>query len=87
VDTGFIYAFPNIAFAPGTLKAVATKGRPGRRATGTQTAGEPKAIKLTVHTGPRALQADGSDVALIDFEVVDAQGAVARPTRPAWISR
>jgi beta-galactosidase len=39
-----------------------------------QTAGEPKAIKLTLHTGPQGLQADGSDVALIDFEVVDAQG-------------
>ena len=37
-------------------------------------AGEPTAIKLTVHTGPQGLQADGSDVALIDFEVVDAKG-------------
>ncbi len=36
--------------------------------------GEPAAIKLTVHTGPHGLQADGSDVALVDFEVVDAQG-------------
>ena len=27
-----------------------------------------------VHTGPQGLQADGSDVALIDFEVVDAKG-------------
>jgi len=25
-------------------------------------------------TGPQGLQADGSDVALIDFEIVDAQG-------------
>ena len=32
------------------------------------------AIKLTLHTGPKGLQADGSDVALVDFEVVDAQG-------------
>ena len=39
-----------------------------------QTAGEPKAIRLTLHIGPKGLQADGSDVALIDFEVVDAKG-------------
>jgi beta-galactosidase len=39
-----------------------------------QTAGEPRSIKLTLHTGPNGLQADGSDVALIDFEVVDSQG-------------
>ena len=34
----------------------------------------PCAIRLTLHTGPQGLRADGSDVALIDFEVVDAQG-------------
>jgi beta-galactosidase len=27
-----------------------------------------------VHTGPDGLQADGSDVVLVDFEVVDADG-------------
>jgi beta-galactosidase len=39
-----------------------------------QTAGPARAIKLTVHTGPKGLLADGSDVAFVDFEVVDAQG-------------
>jgi beta-galactosidase len=39
-----------------------------------ETAGEPKAVKLTVHAGPDGLQANGSDVAFIDFEVVDADG-------------
>ena len=72
--TGFIYAFPEVAFAPGTLKAVATKGGKVVAQQEIQTAGEPAAIKLTLHTGPKGLQADGSDVALIDFEVVDAQG-------------
>jgi beta-galactosidase len=73
-DTGFIYAFPNVAFAPGTLKAVATKDGKVVAQQELQTAGEPAAIKLTLHTGPKGLQADGSDVALIDFEVVDAKG-------------
>jgi beta-galactosidase len=73
-DTGFIYAFPGIAFVPGSLKAVATKDGKIVAQQELQTAGEPYAIKLTAHTGPKGLQADGSDVALIDFEVVDAQG-------------
>ena len=73
-DTGFIYAFKNVAFAPGSLKAVATSGGKVVAQHELQTAGDPAAIKLTLHTGPKGLQADGSDVALIDFEVVDAQG-------------
>jgi beta-galactosidase len=73
-DTGYIYAFPDVAFAPGAIKAVATKGGKVVAQQEIRTAGEPKIIKLTVHTGPQGLQADGSDLALIDFEVVDAQG-------------
>jgi beta-galactosidase len=74
VNTGYIYAFPNVTFVPGTLKAVATKEGKIVAQQELQTAGEPKAIRLTLHTGPKGLQADGSDVALIDFEVVDAKG-------------
>jgi beta-galactosidase len=73
-DTGYIYAFPNVTFVPGAIKAVATKDGKVVAQQEIQTAGEPKAIKLTLHTGSQGLQADGSDVALIDFEVVDAQG-------------
>jgi beta-galactosidase len=73
-DTGCIYAFPNVTFVPGAIKAVATKDGKVVAQQEIQTAGEPKAIRLTLHTGPQGLQADGSDVALIDFEVVDAQG-------------
>jgi beta-galactosidase len=72
--TDYVYAFPDVKFASGSLKAVATKGGKIVAQQEIQTAGEPKAIKLTLHTGPKGLQADGSDVALIDFEVVDAQG-------------
>ena len=73
-DSGYVYAFPDVAFAPGTLKAVATKSGKVVAQEELKTAGAPSAIKLTVHTGPKGLQADGADVALIDFEVVDAQG-------------
>ncbi len=74
VDTGFVYAFPDIAFAAGSLKAMATIGGKVVAQQEIQTAGEPAAIRLTPHTGPQGLLADGRDVALIDFEVVDAQG-------------
>ncbi len=70
----YIYAFPNIAFVPGTIKAMATKNGQVVAQQEIKTAGPPKGIKLTVHTGPKGLQADGADVALIDFEVVDAEG-------------
>jgi beta-galactosidase len=73
-QNGYVYAFPDVGFAPGAIKAVATKGGKVVAQQEIQTAGEPKAIKLTLHTGPQGLQADGCDVALIDFEVVDAQG-------------
>ena len=73
-ETGYIYAFPDIAFEPGVIRAVARQGFKVVAQQELNTAGEPKAIKLTVHAGPRGLQADGADVAFIDFEVVDAAG-------------
>jgi beta-galactosidase len=73
-STGYIYAFPDLKFVPGSLKAIASNKGKIVAQQELQTAGEPKAIRLTLHTGPLGLQADGNDVALIDFEVVDAQG-------------
>jgi beta-galactosidase len=74
VDTGFIYAFPAVVFAPGTLRAVAT--REGRVVAQEElrTAGPARALRLTPHAGPRGWQADGADVVLLDFEAVDARG-------------
>jgi beta-galactosidase len=71
---GCIYAFPKVAFTAGTIKAVAKSGSQSVAEDEIQTAREPKAIKLTPHTGPNGLQADGSDVVFYDVEVVDAQG-------------
>jgi beta-galactosidase len=73
-STGYIYAFKDVAFMPGVIKAVASKNGKVVAQQEIQTAGEPKAIKLTLHAGPQGLQADGSDVALIDVEVVDVKG-------------
>jgi beta-galactosidase len=73
-DNGYAFAFPNVEFAPGSLKAVGrNEGKPVAQELLT-TAGPPAKIKLTPIVGPRGLQADGGDVALIDVEVVDAKG-------------
>ncbi len=74
IPTGYIYAFRDILFVPGVIKAIASNGNRIVAQQEIETAGEPKAIKLTVHTAANGLQADGSDVAFIDFEVVDAKG-------------
>jgi len=73
-DSGWIFSFPAIEFAPGSLKAI---GKNGAKIVAQQeltTAGAPAAIKLTPMVGPKGYQADGEDVALIDVEVVDAKG-------------
>jgi beta-galactosidase len=73
-DNGFAFAFPAIAFAPGSIKAI---GKNGGKVVAQQeitTAGPAVALKLTPILGPGGLQADGLDIALIDFEVVDAKG-------------
>jgi len=73
-ENGYLYAFPNIAFAPGSIKAVGYQGKAVVATHELRTAGPPAAIKLTLHTAPGGMRADGTDIALIDFEVVDAKG-------------
>lgn len=71
---GYIYAFPDVQFTPGKLRAVGAKDGKLVALQEIKTAGEPAAIRLTVQTSPAGLLADGSDAAIIDFEVVDNQG-------------
>jgi hypothetical protein len=71
----FLFTFKNITWQPGTIRAVGYDAA-GRKISEDQkeTAGKPYDIRLTVHTGPLGLRADGADVALIDVEVIDSQG-------------
>jgi beta-galactosidase len=71
---GYLYAFPNIKFESGSIKAVGYKNGAAVVEQELKTAGDPAAIKLTVYTAPDGMHADGEDAALIDFEVVDANG-------------
>jgi beta-galactosidase len=70
----FIFAFPNVEFAPGSLKAIGRNDGKQVAQMELTTAGTPAQIKLTPIAGPQGLQADGQDAALIDVEVVDAKG-------------
>ena len=71
----FLFTFPNVLWQPGVLKAIGYDSS-GKAICETEksTAGKPVGLRLTPHTGPRGLQADGADVALVDVEVVDADG-------------
>jgi beta-galactosidase len=73
-DSGWVFAFPAIDFAPGSIKAIGKNGGKFVAQQVITTAGPAAAIKLTRILGPGGLQADGEDIALIDFEVVDAKG-------------
>lgn len=70
----YLFTFTNVAFAPGEIKAVAYNNGAPVATDSVRTAGEPMALRMTTITGPGGLQADGSDVALIDVEAVDANG-------------
>ena len=73
-ESGFLFTFDKVRFAPGTLKAVATFRDGATAEQVLTTAGKPVAIRLTLHVGPRGFVADGADLMLVDVEVVDAEG-------------
>ncbi|MGA2268743.1 MAG: sugar-binding domain-containing protein [Bryobacteraceae bacterium] len=70
----YVFAFPDVEFAPGSLKAVGRNDGKSVAQEELTTAGPPAQIKLTPTVGPQGLEADGQDAALIDVEVVDAKG-------------
>lgn len=71
----FLYTWKEVPFQPGAIKAVGYNAS-GKKLCETEkkTAGTPIALKLTSRTTPGGLLADGADMALIQVEVVDAQG-------------
>jgi hypothetical protein len=75
LSSGFLFTFDKVAFEPGMLVAVGYDAQ-GKQVAATmlRTAGPPAALRLTLHTGPGGLRADGADMALVDVEVVDAEG-------------
>ncbi len=75
---GFIYAFPGInIMQPGYIEAIGYSpfGEELVRHK-IETVDSVVGIRLTPVTGPDGLRADGSDIAFIDVEVIDAYGRV-----------
>ncbi len=72
----YCYAFDNVAFQPGTIKATGYDDKGQVVATEQKsTAGAPAALKMTPILGPSGkFFADGSDIAMFDIEVLDAKG-------------
>jgi beta-galactosidase len=80
-ESRFLFTVPDVPWEAGTLKAVGldADGAPVCE-TAQHTAGAPASLRLRAITGPGGLRADGADVALVEFEVVDAGGRRC-PTR------
>jgi beta-galactosidase len=73
----FWFTFKDVAWKPGVLKAVSYDAKGEMLSQDVlMTVGTPNAIKLTYQGNPVVdLMADGSDMVLVDMEVVDVNGA------------
>ncbi len=71
----FLSIYNNVKYTDGKLLAIGLD-KQGREESRYElaTAGEPTALKLTAIENPTGWKADGNDLALVQIEVVDAQG-------------
>jgi beta-galactosidase len=74
VSNHYLFTFTNVVFEPGEIEAVACNDGVAVATNSIHTAGAPVALRLTPITGPDGWLANGSDIALIDVEAVDANG-------------
>ncbi len=70
----FLFAFADVAYAPGEIKAIGYRNGKSAAVQTKRTVGPPVALRLTAMVGPNGFLADGSDVALVDVEAVDQKG-------------
>lgn len=74
-DYQFLFTFDSIPYAPGKVEAIGyDKDGQVRAESKIETTGAPAALKLTLMANPAGMHADGADMALVQVEVVDAQG-------------
>ncbi|WP_294546738.1 DUF4982 domain-containing protein [uncultured Bacteroides sp.] len=74
-EYNFLFTFDNVAYQPGKLEAVSYNNN-GKELSrhALETVGEPAKLKLTAMQNPEGFHADGADMALMQFEVVDKNG-------------
>lgn len=71
----FLFTYPDVAWQPGTLLAVGYDAKGVKLCEQRlETAGPAAALRLSAQTSPAGLRADGADLALLQVEVMDAQG-------------
>lgn len=71
----FLFTFKNIQWEAGTIEAVSYDARKNILSKAEiKTAGKPVALKMTETHAPDGFKADGADLALIQIEVIDAEG-------------
>ncbi|MBR1487513.1 MAG: DUF4982 domain-containing protein [Bacteroidales bacterium] len=70
----FLFTYKDVPYVPGKLEAVGYNGDREVARYSIETVGAPVALKLTKLEDPAGWRADGADVALVQVEVVDAQG-------------
>ncbi|MDR1274364.1 MAG: DUF4982 domain-containing protein, partial [Odoribacteraceae bacterium] len=72
---GFLFTFHEIRWEPGTIEAVSydADGHISSK-NKKETAGQPDHITLKLMTAPDGFKADGSDLVLVEIEVVDQEG-------------
>jgi len=71
----FLHTFPQVAYQPGELKAISyTSDGKVQSQYVKVTTGKPAALRLSLIDTPEKIKADGADMALVQVEVVDAQG-------------
>ena len=70
----FLVTFRNVAWEPGEIRAVATRGGQTVATQSKRTAGDAVRLNLKAITNDGGLRADGQDIVLIDVEAFDANG-------------
>lgn len=71
----FLHTFDSIPYVPGKVEALGYSADGQSQITASiETVGAPKTLKLTKYTAPDGVHADGSDIVLLQVEVVDENG-------------
>lgn len=75
-EYNFLFTFDSVEYQPGTIRAVSydIENRKVLSSASLSTAGNPESLKLTVINPGKDFYANGSDLALIEVEVVDSMG-------------
>lgn len=75
VEYKFLHTFDSVAYEPRTLHAISYDEKGNKLSDYIlSTAGEAASLRLTVMNSPEGMCADGADMSLVEFEVVDKEG-------------